>query len=60
MDYQTVPSNSPQSQRADSRIRREDIVQELKRQASMLREEGQTAADFWLAEQYETTADLLK
>ncbi len=49
---QTPPLTEP-------RVKREDIIRELRRQASTLREEGQTAADFWLAEQYETTADLL-
>ncbi|MDI3323815.1 hypothetical protein QKW35_05440 [Pontibacterium granulatum] len=60
MEHQAVQNNSPQLQGADQpRIRREEIIQELRRQAAVLRDEGETAADFWLAEQYETTADLL-
>lgn len=59
MDYQTVPNKSPQLQRAEPHISREDMIRELRRQASILRDEGHTAADFCLAEQYEITADML-
>lgn len=35
------------------------MATELRRQADVLREQGKTAAEFWLAEQYEKTANLL-
>lgn len=59
MYYQADPNKAPQLKRAEPRICREDMIRELRRQASVLRDEGQTAADFLLAEQYETTADML-
>jgi hypothetical protein len=43
----------------DRNIKREDIIRELRRQAAVLREQGASAAEFWMAEQYEMTADLL-
>lgn len=43
----------------ERQIKREDIIRELRRQASVLREQGASAAEFWMAEQYEMTADLL-
>lgn len=38
---------------------RSEMAKELRRQADTLRDEGKTAAEFWLAEQYEKTANLL-
>lgn len=38
---------------------RKDMAKELRRQADTLRDEGKSAAEFWLAEQYEKTANLL-
>jgi propanediol dehydratase small subunit len=58
MDYRatanlkTVKANTL----APSRI---EMANELRRQADVLRDNGKTAAEFWLADQYEKTANLL-
>jgi hypothetical protein len=38
---------------------RAEMAFELRKQAEVLRDKGKTAAEFWLAEQYEKTANLL-
>lgn len=38
---------------------RMEMANELRRQADALRDNGKTAAEFWLADQYEKTANLL-
>jgi hypothetical protein len=38
---------------------RSDMAKELKLQADILRDQGKTAAEFWVADQYEKTAALL-
>ncbi|MCP4596401.1 hypothetical protein [Neptuniibacter sp.] len=38
---------------------RSEMARELRRQADTLRDKGKSAAEFWLAEQYEKTANLL-
>ncbi len=38
---------------------RSEMAAELRRQANALRDEGKSAAEFWLADQYEKTANLL-
>lgn len=38
---------------------RAEMALELRKQAEELRDKGKTAAEFWLAEQYEKTANLL-
>ncbi|WP_286237391.1 hypothetical protein [Neptuniibacter halophilus] len=58
MDYRATASvKKPESDtQAPSR---QAMALELKRQANILRDEGKTAAEFWLADQYEKTANLL-
>ncbi|MGB0467207.1 MAG: hypothetical protein ACPGF7_06710 [Pontibacterium sp.] len=59
MDHRALHSSKQQLQLSEPRIKREEIIRELRREASVLRDNGESAAEFWLAEQYEMTANLL-
>ncbi|WP_299179157.1 hypothetical protein [uncultured Neptuniibacter sp.] len=58
MDYRAT-ANIKMIKAKPSSPSRHEMAEELRRQANMLRDEGKTAAEFWLAEQYEKTANLL-
>jgi hypothetical protein len=58
MDYRAT-ANIKMMKRAQVKPSRKEMARELKVQADTLREQGKTAAEFWLADQYEKTADLL-
>ena len=58
MDYRAT-ANIKMMKLAPVKPSRQDMARELKSQADVLREKGKTAAEFWLADQYEKTADLL-
>jgi len=58
MDYRAT-ANIKMMRPKPSSLTRREMAAELRRQANTLRDEGQTAAEFWLAEQYEKTANLL-
>ncbi|EAR62239.1 hypothetical protein [Neptuniibacter caesariensis] len=58
MDYRAT-ANIKMMKAKPATPSRQEMAQELRRQANALRDEGKTAAEFWLAEQYEKTANLL-
>lgn len=58
MDYRAT-ANIKMMKVKPSTPTRHDMARELRRQADALRDQGKTAAEFWLAEQYEKTANLL-
>ena len=57
MDYQATANIKMDAKHAAPT--RREMADELRRQANILRDEGKTAAEFWLADQYEKTACLL-
>lgn len=58
MDYRET-ADIREMQVKPSAPSRSDMARELRKQADSLRDEGNTAAEFWLADQYEKTANLL-
>lgn len=58
MDYRAT-ANIKMMKAKPAAPSRQEMAKELRRQANELRDEGKTAAEFWLAEQYEKTANLL-
>ncbi|MFT6352903.1 MAG: hypothetical protein ACJARJ_002388, partial [Neptuniibacter pectenicola] len=52
MDYRET-ADIKEIQMKPSTPSRSDMARELRKQADCLRDEGNTAAEFWLAEQYE-------
>ncbi|WP_067982302.1 hypothetical protein [Neptuniibacter pectenicola] len=58
MDYRET-ADIKEIQMKPSTPSRSDMARELRKQDDCLRDEGNTAAEFWLAEQYEKTANLL-
>lgn len=58
MDYRTT-ANVKMMKSKPINPSRAEMAQELRRQADELRDTGKTAAEFWLADQYEKTANLL-
>ncbi len=62
MDYRTSNSLTQPEQPLPVRSssRHDNLVRELQQRAEQLRDEGTHAADFWLAEQYEMSAQLLQ
>jgi len=58
MDYRATAHIKTLKQNPVSPSRAE-MANELRKQADVLGDKGKTAAEFWLAEQYEKTANLL-
>lgn len=58
MDYRAT-ANIKMMKTKPATPSRQEMAEELRRQANALRDEGKTAAEFWLADQYEKTANLL-
>ncbi|MBY4675699.1 hypothetical protein [Marinobacterium arenosum] len=60
MDHRTIAAVLNSSERSSKNEReRQQLATELRQRAEQLRDEGQHAAEFWLAEQYEISARLL-
>lgn len=62
MDYKQIPASALNSNPANTQVQgtsRQQTAEELRKQAEKLRDEGQCAAEFWLAEQYEISALLM-
>jgi|GEM_PF-1386954 len=60
MDYRSFHAATRiQNQMRNKAEKRHDLAAELRRKAEKLRDEGQSAPEFWLAEQYEISARLL-